>query len=138
MSLVLVLAIAAQDPLQPGTWRFETHDRTAKGPVCTETWELRADSTMTVTSGEEVTVSRYRFRHDRDGDWLVHATLSTNGKPDCTGTVTANPSRDERSTYLIPFNDGNVQACPPPTHTADGTPFTSSCYATLRRVEAGQ
>lgn len=137
MSLLLALAIAAapEDPLQPGAWRFETHARTAKGPVCIETWELRPDWTMTERGGEEVVEQRYRFRHDRDGDWIVTAVLSTNGKPDCMGTVTPNPSRDEHSIYLIAFNDGHVEACPPPGHAPDGSPVTSECYATLRRIE---
>jgi Domain of unknown function (DUF1918) len=136
VSLLLALAAAAQDgPLQPGTWRFETHARTATGPVCTEQWELRADWTMTVRGGEEVVEKRYRFRHDRDGDWIVAATLSSNGKPDCTGTVTRNPSKDEHSTYLVAFNDGHVEVCVPPGQAPDGSPYVSDCYATLRRVE---
>jgi hypothetical protein len=140
VSLLLALAIAAPlpDPLQPGTYRFETHARTAAGPVCTEQWELRGDWTMTVRSGEEVVEQRYRFRHDRDGDWLVSAVLSSNGRPDCTDTATTDPSKHEHSIYLIAFNDGHVEACPPPGHAPDGTPVTSECYATLRRVEGGQ
>ncbi|MES2443750.1 MAG: hypothetical protein V4574_13040 [Pseudomonadota bacterium] len=137
----LCAPLAAQQlphPITPGSYRFETHDRTAKGPVCTEQWDLRADGTMTFHSGEEIVESRYRLAHDRDGDWVITTALSTNGKPDCTGKVTQSISGKESRIYILAFNDGSISVCPAPGHTADGTPITSSCYASLKRVEGAQ
>jgi hypothetical protein len=138
---VAALAVIAQQlphPIKPGSYRFETKDRTAEGPVCTEQWELRADGTMTVHSGEEVVEQRYRLARDRDGDWVIANALSTNSKPDCTGNVTSSVSGKENRIYILALNDGDILVCPPPSHTADGTPITSSCYASLTRVEAAQ
>lgn len=133
-----VVAQQLPHPLSPGTYRFETSARTAVGPVCTEQWELRADGTMTVRSGEEIVERRYRLTHDRDGDWLVGTSLSTNGRPDCTGNVTQSVSAGESRTNILAFNDGSISVCAAPTHTPDGSPYTSSCYGRLTRVEGPQ
>jgi hypothetical protein len=125
-------------PIKPGTYRFETDARNAKGPVCSEQWELRTDGSMTVHSGEEIVENRYRLTHDRDGDWIIAKALSTNGKPDCTGRVTQSLGTAENRIFIVAFNDGDISVCAAPTHTPDGVPTVSNCYASLKRVEGAQ
>lgn len=136
MSLSLLLAGLAlqQAPMPPGTYTFTTNARTASGPVCTEQWELRADGTMTVRSGQEVLEKRYRFERDGDGDRIVVNITATNAKPDCQGDVTRKPNKGDRSIYLLVSNDGSVAVCIPPRHAEDGTPVHDQCYARLTRT----
>ena len=131
------LALAKQLPhaLSPGTYIFETNARNDKGPICTERWELRADRTMTVRGGEEVVEKTYKLTHDRDGDWITSTSVSTNGKPDCTGTVTKHVVKIPNSRLVVAFNSGPIAVCPPPGHAPDGAPYVSDCFATLKRVE---
>lgn len=131
----LAFAQELPHPLTPGTYAFQTQARNAKGPVCSEQWELRADGTMTVRSGEEVVEATYRLTHDRDGDWISSTSVATNHKPDCTGTVTQSLSNKENRTLVIALNGGDILTCPPPGHTADGTPVTTSCFGSLVRVK---
>lgn len=142
MLMALIWLVAAQSPstpppaappMTPGTYRFETSERRGNRPLCAESWTLRADGTMTVLSGEEVVEKRWRLVHDRDGDWLVQAAVSTNGRPDCMGNAVTAPATVEVRNYLVRFNDGVIQVCPPPAHAADGAPIVAGCYATLRR-----
>lgn len=135
MIAIAAVSLVQQVPMAPGTYKFETHARNATGPVCTETWELRADGTMTLRSGQEVLEKRYRFEHDQMGDRIVVTILKTNSKPDCMGNVTKKPRKHDRSIYLIAFNDGHVEVCPPPAPAPDGIPYHSGCYATLRPVK---
>lgn len=140
MKTLLMLAGLAlvQQPshaLSTGTYIFETNARNANGPICTERWELRADGTMTIRSGDEVVEKTYKLTHDRDGDWITSTSVSTNSKPDCTGTVTKRVVKIPNSRLVVAFNSGPVAVCPPPGHAPDGAPYVSGCFATLKRVE---
>ncbi|MFM6931927.1 MAG: hypothetical protein ACKOUT_06770 [Novosphingobium sp.] len=118
-----------------GAYRFTSTamDTVTKQPVCTETWTF-ALGNLTVESGEERVEQRFRMIKDRTGNWLVTASLSTNGKPDCTGHASATVSPEESRIYLLPMNGGNFLTCPPPGRTAKGIPFISDCFGSLRRI----
>lgn len=90
---------------------------------------------MTVRGGEEVVEKTYKLTHDRDGDWITSTSVSTNGKPDCTGTVTRQLVKIPNSRLVVAFNSGPIAVCPPPGHTPGGAPYVSGCFATLKRVE---
>ena len=120
-----------------GTYEFRTDQQANGQPVCTESWSFANDGTMTVLSGNEVVTKRYRFEHNRDGDWLVTTNISTNFQPDCSGTVAKVLSSDERRSYLVAFNDDVILTCAAPGHMPDGSPFVSSCFGKLIPVQSG-
>lgn len=140
--LILAALLAAPVHAAPlafdGPYRFNTTERGADhNPVCTEIWTFAAPDRMTVNSGEEVVESRFRTETDRDGNWLVTRRLSTNSAPDCMGNRAKAPAADEgeRRSLIMRFNDGAMLVCPAPTHTEDGIPFLSGCYASLNKLD---
>ncbi len=132
--------LAKPGPAKPvlslhGGYRFTStdFDSVTKKPVCTEIWTFAADN-LTVESGEERVEKRFRMVKDRTGNWLVAASLSTNGKPDCTGHASATVNTVESRIYLLPMNGGDVLTCPPPGKTAKGIPLIANCFGSLRRI----
>jgi hypothetical protein len=130
-----ISATALAQDTQPlaliGDYDFETAEEVGGRPVCTETWSFSEGGQMLVASGEERVTKSYRFEHDRIGHWLVSASVSTNGLPDCMGNRTPSVSNEERRTYLLPFNSGIILVCPEPARLEDGSPFINACYASL-------
>ncbi|MEJ6009629.1 hypothetical protein [Novosphingobium aquae] len=135
-----VAVLAKPTPKKPvlllqGGYRFTSSDfdSVTKKPVCTETWTFNLGK-MLVESGEERVEKRFRLITDRTGNWLVAATLSTNGKPDCTGYASATINPDESRIYILPLNSGDFLTCPAPTKTARGIPLIANCFGSLRRI----
>ncbi|WP_310534564.1 hypothetical protein [Novosphingobium sp.] len=118
-----------------GAYRFTSTDfnSVTRKPVCTETWTFTKGK-LAVESGQEQMTKTFRTIRDRTGDWLAAKTLSSNGKPDCTGNVTTAIDPRESRIYLLPMNSGDFQICPPPSKTADGIPLIGGCYGSLRRI----
>ena len=133
LALALPAAALAQDTTfdPTGEWLFRTDAVQNGEALCTEIWTFSGGDRLAVESGAERVEKRYRVETDRDGTWIVAETLSTNGQPDCMGNVAAIVTPGERRTYVIPMNSGHVLTCPPPAHTADGTPFISECYGRI-------
>lgn len=134
LAAALLLTAVQPPPITlSGDYRFETMDRGPDNrPVCTETWSFGADDTLTVTSGQEVVVKRFRTEVDDDGRWLVSENLSTNGQPDCMGNRSQGVTPGERRTYLMRRNSGSIVVCGPPDRTADGVLFVGpTCYGEL-------
>lgn len=143
LPLLAALALAASPahaaPLAfAGSYLFTTTERVNGNPVCTETWTFAATDRMTVKSGEEVVEKRFRTEEDRDGDWLVTRSLSTNGKPDCMGNSNPEVNPEDNRTSILRFKDGSMLVCPPPAHTDDGIPVHGECFASLYKLGPAQ
>lgn len=132
-----------------GSWRFAAR---ATGPdgksVCTEVWRFDADGTGTVESGEERVTTRWRTAlGDQTDRWLYTTSLSTNGKPDCTGESSdpASFPRKESGFVVMFFNSGGAMTCRPARYiqNADGTPgnermlMDEDCWGTLNPMPKG-
>lgn len=114
-----------------GLYIFRTEQVADGQPVCSELWEFGPDGALAVESGAERLTKAFRIETDRDGTWIVMRTLTTNGEPDCMGGRTPEPPPGERRRHILPMNNGVILLCADPTHTADGIPVTSVCYAQL-------
>ncbi len=132
IGLIATASAAPQAPprIPDGAYAFHSTAMKDGKPVCTERWVFK-DGIQTVESGEEIVRHAFHTEIDADGfDWLVSTRIETNGKPDCTGSwpiETPGPHKEER-TYFLMRNNGAFVVCPPPSKTADGTPFTGDCW----------
>lgn len=94
---------------------------------CRETWEFRADGTTHNQSGSEESTSKYEFAElpDVGGSFVLTDTIvRTNGKPDCSGSLT--PVGDRAVLYLLPITTGGYMLCV----TMSG----SACIGSMFRV----
>ena len=97
---------AALRPDHPiiGTWRI-----VVPNSACSETYRIRADGTTLVFSNEEVAESTFTVSDQPDKDGFYKETdtiVKDNGKPDCSGAITA-PGRTVTS-YLQFHPNGNL------------------------------
>lgn len=82
------------------------------GSQCTETWDIRADGTTYNLSGPEESYSEYEVSADPGGGGayvLTDTITKSNGKPDCTGSITA--IGDRATVYMLPISKDRFKMC---------------------------
>lgn len=107
-----------------GKWQW-----TSDKMKCTETYEYRADGSLSVTSGDEVAEVTYDIssRPDSNGFFLLNGTPGTsNGEKDCTDRP-AGTEQPAFSVYVI-FHASE------PFHLVCESPTVERCFGPLRRV----
>lgn len=82
-----------------GRWTW-----TLPGKPCEEVYHFRADHTSVVTSGEEVSESRFELADEPDAQGFYRVTdviTKTNGKTGCDGHPGGTPVGDTATGYLF-------------------------------------
>jgi len=107
-----------------GKWQWTTEETN-----CTETYEYRADGSLSVTSGDEVAEVTYDIssRPDSKGFFLLNGTPAiSNGGKDCTDRP-AGTQQPAFSVYII-FHPTE------PLHLVCEGPTVERCLGPLRRI----
>ena len=120
------LAVPARDSEHPiiGTWTW-----TPEGKNCKEVYEWRANHTGHVTSGEEVTETRFTVsaKPDRHGFYkFVDEVVKDNRGKDCADSTKDNTG--EKVTYYIQIHPSGdqIRICLKPSE--------NSCFGPLMRL----
>ena len=114
-------SLAAPDKIA-GSYDLEWGKGDGTGqPACVDHWTLRADSALTVESGQEKLTGRWHVEGKaKEGEWLVWTGLKTNGLPDCRGRMASQPIADRRMPFYVNAAGGLVLT-EPYSRLQDGT-----------------
>lgn len=104
-------------------WTYEKNN-------CTEVYEFRSDNTSLVTSGDEVSESRFTItdKPDLNGFYrMTDVVTKSNGRTGCDGEPGGTPVGDEATNYIIfhPSRDEMLMC---------QNPSLNTCFGPLRRV----
>jgi hypothetical protein len=108
-----------------GKWTW-----TRKENNCTEVYDYRPDHTSRITSGDEVSESRFTItdKPDINGFYrMVDEVTKDNGRAGCDGTPGGSPIGDKATTFVYIRQPGDEMVmCEAPSF--------SSCFGPLKRI----
>jgi hypothetical protein len=125
LGLLMATTVSAQQHPIVGKWQW-----TRDANKCTETYEYRADGSLHVESGAEITDNSYAVTPGPDAAGFYTITgkvLKTNGGQDCT----EGPSGDNDKPYTIYVIFHRTE----PLHLICYKPSLDECFGPLRRTQ---
>lgn len=143
LSIAIAIAVSAgtaparqSDQMLSGRYEFRPTVIGPKGPLCREVWNFDAQvGTLTVESGTEVALKRFRLEEETGDVRLVTNLIATNGGANCSGSVRDPNDHSDHAVYLLNGPRGGIAICPEPVWSDNGTaPLYGGCYGEITKL----